>query len=354
MNNCVGKNGELTMIYPENLQKGCSIGVTATSAGFNTEVDFIRLESGMKHFEEAGYPVIVTDNVRKCCKGRSSDGPIRARELMQLFSNPEVKAIFAASGGDYLVEMLSYLDFEVLRSNPKWIQGFSDTTGILFTITTNIEIATLYGNNFGAFGMKNWHSSLSDNLKLLEGYDMIQESFPKFQDGFKARITGYEEFELEKAVEWINLYPSGWDLSKELVIKGRALGGCLDVILNLVGTRFDKTNEFIHNYRDDKILWFFESFDLSSEALTRGLWQLKEAGWFDYASGFLFGRPAMFRTDTDTTYMEAVLSVLGEFNLPIILEADIGHKPPQFSMINGAIAKVRSFQGKGNIIFERR
>ncbi len=342
------------MIYPDNLHIGCKIGVTATSAGFDTEVDFIRLESGIKHFEEMGYPVIVTDNVRKCSKGRSSDGSTRAKELLQLFSNSEVKVIFAASGGDYLVEMLSYLDFDVIGSNPKWIQGFSDTTGILFTITTNLEIATLYANNFGTFGMKNWHSSLSDNVRLLEGCDLTQESFIQFQDGFKKRITGYEEFELEKDVEWNNLYPSGWDQSKALTIKGRALGGCLDVILNLIGTRFDKTKEFIHKYREDKILWFFESFDLSSEALTRGLWQLKEAGWFDHAAGFLFGRPAMFRTDTDTTYEEAVLSVLGDFQLPIILEADIGHKPPQFTMINGAFAAVRSFRGKGNIRFERR
>ncbi|MDD3174417.1 MAG: LD-carboxypeptidase, partial [Herbinix sp.] len=318
------------------------------------DVDIVRLESGIRHFEEMGYPVTVTDNVRKCVKGRSSDGPTRAKELMQLFEDPEVKAIFAASGGDYLVEMLSYIDFEVLKSNPKWIQGFSDTTGILFTLTTNLNIATLYANNFSSFGMKNWHSSLLDNLRILEGEDFAQVSFPQFQDGYKERITGQEEFTLEKDVEWINLYPLGWDSDTELIMNGRVLGGCLDVILNLVGTRFDKTIEFISRYQEDKILWFLESFDLGSEALTRGLWQLKEAGWFEHAAGFVFGRPAMFHTDTDTTYQEAVLSVLGELNLPIILEADIGHKPPQFTMINGAIAEIRSFRGKGSIIFERR
>lgn len=342
------------MLYPNSLEKGYKIGVTATSAGFETEVDLIRLESGIKHFEEIGYPVKVTDNVRKHYKGRSSDGPTRAKELMQLLKDSEVKVIFAASGGDYLVEMLSFLDFEVLKSNPKWIQGFSDTTGLLFTITTNLDIATLYANNFSSFGMKKWHSSLEDNLKILEGEMVEWESYPRFQDGYKPRITGYEEFVLEKDVEWINLYPDGWNKDIELTMKGRAIGGCLDVILNLIGTRFDKTKEFIQRYRGDKILWFLESFDLGSEALTRGLWQLKEAGWFEHAAGFIFGRPAMFHTDSDTTYQEAVLSVLGELNLPIILDADIGHKPPQFTMMNGSITEVRSFGGKGSIIFERR
>jgi muramoyltetrapeptide carboxypeptidase LdcA involved in peptidoglycan recycling len=202
--------------------------------------------------------------------------------------------------------------------------------------------------------MGNWHSSLTDNLKVLEGQDIVQHSFSEYENGFKKRITGYEEFSLEKEVECINLYPDGVAKDRELIIKGRALGGCLDVILNLIGTRFDKTRDFIKRYREDKILWFLESFDLGSEALIRGLWQLKEAGWFEHASGFIFGRPAMFHTDTDTTYEEAVRSVLEELHLPIILEADIGHKPPQLTMINGAIAEVRSYGGKGSIIFERR
>lgn len=342
------------MLYPDRLEKDYHIGVTATSAGFDKDVDFIRLESGIKHFEEIGYPVKVTDNVRKNYKGRSSDGPTRAKELMELFTDTKVRAIIAASGGDYLMEMLPYINFDLIKSNPKWIQGFSDTTGILFTITTNLDIATLYANNFGSFGMKNWHSSLKDNLRLLEGEDIVQTSYDKFQDGYKPRITGLEEFELEKDVEWINLYPDGWDRDTELFIHGRALGGCLDVLLNLIGTRFDKTKEFIKKYSKDKILWFLESYDLGSEALTRGLWQLREAGWFEHAAGFVFGRPAMFHSDTDTTYEEAVLSVLGELNLPIILETDIGHKPPQFTMMNGAIADIRSFRGKGSIKLERR
>lgn len=342
------------MVYPKNLEKGYKIGVTATSAGFDSEVDLIRLDHGIKQFNELGYPVVETDNVRKSFKGRSSDGPTRAKELMQLFQNPQIRAIVAASGGDYLVEMLSHINFEVLKENPTWLQGYSDTTGILFTITTNLDIATLYANNFGSFGMGKWHSSLIDNLKILEGEDVRQNSFEKYQNGFKERITGYEEFVLEDEVCWNNLYPKGWDRDKDLAINGRAIGGCLDVLLNLVGTRFDKTKEFIKKYHKDKIVWFLESFDLGSEALVRGLWQLKEAGWFEHAAGFIFGRPAMYRTDTDTTYEEAVLSVLGEFELPIILDADIGHKPPQFTMINGAVTQIRSFQGRGSILFERR
>jgi muramoyltetrapeptide carboxypeptidase len=342
------------MIYPKSLILGDKIGVTATSDGFRSEPDLARLESGINHFSERGYQVVITENVKKSHKGRSAAAEVRAKELAQLFRDPEISAVIAASGGDYLIEILPWIDFDMIKDNPKWVQGFSDTTGLTFTITTNLDIATIYTNNFSTFGMKHWHPSLMNNLRILEGQYIEQHSFDYYQDGYYPRITGLEEFHLEKEVRWINHYPKGWNTQEKLLINGRALGGCLDVLLNLVGTRFDKTKEFVDKYKSDSILWFLESYNLSGEALTRGLWQLREAGWFEHACGFIFGRPAMYGSDTDDTYEEVVLSSLGDMNLPIILEADIGHKPPQLTMINGAIAHIQSFDGKGSITFERR
>jgi muramoyltetrapeptide carboxypeptidase LdcA involved in peptidoglycan recycling len=250
------------MIYPMNLGKNCKIGVTAPSAGCENEADLNALESGVRHFNELGYPVIVTENVRNSFKGRSADGRTRARDLMQLYEDSEVRAIIAAHGGDFLVEMLSCLDFERLKADPKWLQGYSDNTGLTFTITTNLDIATIYGNNFSSFGMEPWHISLWDNVKLLEGQEIVQNSFEFYQDGYLSKITGLEEYDLTKQVEWRNLYPEAKDKQEELLLKGRAIGGCLDVLLNLVGTRFDKTKEFINKYKDDGIVWFLESYDL--------------------------------------------------------------------------------------------
>ncbi len=342
------------MIYPANLEKGFSIGVTATSAGFEDQVDYKRLDSAIRHFKRLGYPVIATPNVGSHDKkGRSSDGVTRANELLDLIKEPTVRAIFAASGGDFLVEMLPFIDYKAIEENPKWVQGFSDTTGLTFTITTNLDIATIYSYNFSTFGMGEWHHSLSNNLLVLEGNDISQSSFAMYQDGYYPRVTGLEGFILEKEVEWRNIYPNKASDSDRISICGRLLGGCLDILLNIVGTRFDKTAEFVERYKDDGILWFFESYNLSSDAMIRGLWQLKEAGWFNNAVGFIFGRPAMYEMQYDISYEEAILSVLGELDLPIVMGADIGHVSPQLTMINGALAKVESKNKKGKIIFKR-
>ncbi len=342
------------MFYPKSLEKGYQIGVAAPSAGMSSIQDQARLESGVKHFQEQGYPVILTEHVRSDERGASGSGKVRAKELTELLLNPEVRAVIAASGGDYLMQMLSELDLEVVRRNPKWLQGFSDITGLLFTVTTNLDIATLYANNFSSFGMKNWHSSLYENIRILEGEDLVQHSFDFYQDGYKPRITGLEEFVPETPVNWINFTPDGRNTEEALIMGGRMLGGNLDVCLHLVGTRFDQVNQFIHKYREDKLLWFFESYSLDSSELIRGLWQLKEAGWFRHAAGFIFGRPAMFTEQNGFSFTEAIQIGLENLHLPVILEADIGHKPPQMTIMNGAMAEIRSSGGKGCITFERR
>lgn len=337
------------MIYPQFIKNGDTIGITAPSDGNSKEIDFIRLDNGKRQLNELGFPVIETAHVRKSEKGRSADVKTRADEFHDLLRDPSVKWIVSAKGGDYLMEMLSLTDFELIRQNPKWIQGYSDNTGLTFTITTNCDIATIYGNNFNDFGMEPMHKAVKDNLAIVRGDNIIQTSYDFYEDGYYDRVTGLEGYRLDKPVEWENLLGG-----KEISLSGRAIGGCFDVLLNLVGTRFDHTVNFIHQYKEEGIIWYLESFALTSEAITAGLWHLKEAGWFQYVKGFIFGRPAFFNEKSPISYEESIRSVLEEFNVPVILNADIGHKAPQMAMINGAYATISSKDGKGSISFELR
>lgn len=335
------------MNYPEFLKKGDKIGISAPSDGNKKETDFVRLDSGKSKLSQLGFLTEETPSVRKSEKGRSADGETRARELMSLVENPDIKAIISAKGGDFLCEMLPYLDYEKIKQNPKWYQGFSDNTGLLFPITTKYDIATIYGNNFNDFGMAQWHEAVINNFEILKGNLVEQQSFDFYEDAFYDKETGLEGYRQDKPVEW---KISG--TSSELIIKGRLLGGCLDVLLDLAGTPYEDVAGFNQKYAKDGVLWYLESFALGSEALIRALWRLREAGWFSCANGFIFGRPCMFHSDTDTSYEEAVLSVLGKLNKPILFQADIGHKPPQFTIINGAYGTVWCSKGKGKLRME--
>lgn len=335
------------MIYPRFLEKGATIGITAPSDGNKKITDFVRLDNGKRKLIDRGYRVIESKNVRTSTKGRSSDKLTRANQFMDLINNREVQYIISAKGGDFLMEMLPYLDYEGIKANPKWVQGYSDNTGLIHSITTLCDIPTVYGCNFNDFGMEYWHQAIQNNIDIIEGKKITQESFDLYEDGFFDKITGLEGYTLEKPVYWKNAYGV-----KEINLTGIMLGGCLDVLLNLVGTPYDNTKEFIEKHKEEGIIWYLESFALNSESITRGLWQLKEAGWFQYTKGFIFGRPMFYDNEYEISYEESVLTILDELKVAVVFDADIGHKAPQMTIINGGLANIISKEGKGSITFQ--
>ena len=333
------------MIYPEFLKEKDTIGVTAPSDGITDEVKLKRLDNAIKNFEDRGFIIKETPNVRCSVKGRSSSSKERVKELERLYKDDNVKTIITSGGGDFLLEMLSELDLNVIKDNPKWLQGYSDPTGLLFTITTNLDIATVYSDNFKTFGMEPWHKSLENNLEILKGNIIEQTSFSKYEED-KKLITGLEPFNLTKKVYWKNLN------NEEVInIKGRMIGGCLDLITELFGTRFDKTKDFLEKYKDDGIIWYFDVCELSSESLIRTLWKLKDNGYFKYTKGILFSRVYACNSYYDISYEEAIYESLKDLNIPIIINADIGHVSPRMTIINGAIATITSSKGKAKIKF---
>ncbi len=337
------------MIFPDFLKQGDTIGITAPSDGNRKPMDFERLDLAKERMKELGFFIKETENVRRSDgRGRSSSKEQRTEQFMKLWEDPDVKYIVSAKGGDFLMEILPLLDFDRIRRNPKWFQGFSDNTGLTYSIAVNCGIATVYGSHFNDFSMKPWHPAVGNNYHMMMGNPVKQVTFAGYEDGFYDRESPEEGYhEDKKSVQYATV---DGEEKAEVSMKGRLLGGCLDVLLNLVGTSFDKTEEFIHTYQKDGILWYLESFSLDSDSLTRGLWQLKNAGWFQYASGFVFGRPCMFQSFTDHSYREAVEVILSELHVPIVFDADIGHKSPQFTIINGASAKWTTKDGSSELL----
>lgn len=335
------------MIYPEFIKEKDVIGVTAPSDGITEEGKVKRLNFAIHNFKQLGFQIKETQNVRTSRKGRSSNPEERAKELEDLYLNSTVKMIMCAAGGDFLLEVLPYLSFDLIQQYPKWIQGYSDPTGLLFTITTNLDIATIYSDNFAQFGMIPWHESLKNNLEILKGNILEQKSFSKYANSHCEYILGSETYPLDTPVLWKNI--TGED---EIKISGRMIGGCIDILSELFGTRFDHTKEFIAKYQQDGIIWYFDNCELSSENLIRTLWKMKDNGWFSYTNGFIFGRSATESSYYDISFQDAILYCLKDINVPIIINADFGHIAPRMTIINGAIAHIISHHGKGSIQFE--
>lgn len=343
------------MIFPSFIKPGDTIAVTALSRGMEQETERIRFRSGADALKERGYNVIFTDNVFVTNDrfGRSSSAEEKARQFNELVKDPSVTAIFSAGGGDFLAEMLPFVDIDGFKNNPKWVQGFSDNTSILYYLATKAGVATAYGANFGDFGMRPWERSVDDAFALLEGHLTEQRSFETYQNGFGIRETGLEGYAPDGKVEWKNIIGAS---NGRIALEGRLLGGCLDVLMNIAGTPYDGTLEFIEKYKDDGIIWFLESFDLQFEQMMESLWKMKEMGWFSHAKGIVFGRPLFYRNEGFDgsplpSYEDVLHERLDDLGVPVILDADVGHKGPQFVMINGALARIESAEGKGTCTY---
>lgn len=335
------------MIYPKFLELGDTIGVPAVSDGAYNEICAIRFRSAKKHFEEMGYKIIESKNLYNSKFARSASAEVRAKEFNDMIESNDIDFIICAAGGEFLLEILPYIDFQKIVKNPKFIQGFSDPTGIMYPITTKYDIATIYSVNFKSFGMEPLEEDLKKDLEILKGNLIEQNSFELFVENELKKVTGLEGYNLTEKVEWKVL---NGDSAK---FKGRLIGGCFDNITEISGTKYDGGPEFVERYKDDGIIWYFDNCEMSNEAVIRNLWRFNELGYFKYAKGIIFGRFGLERTNLGYTIEDTLKdSVIGKLGIPVIYDADISHKGPSMTMINGAIAEVDVKDCKGKIKLE--
>ena len=324
------------MKYPNFLQNGDTIGITALSAGIGEKIE--KFEFSIANLQQNGFKILETSNVRNIGVVSSSTKQ-RIEELNELVLNSEVKMVMCPTGGDFLIEILPKVNLENIKNNEKWFMGYSDPSTLLYLITTKLDIATIYGVNAGSFAQNNLHECLKNNIEIIKGNIVEQNSFELYE---KERIEDSNQYNLTEKVFWENI-------NGEFNEEGRIIGGCIDALRFLLGTPYDYTKEFVNKYKDDGIIWYFDVFSMSSEELYCTLFQMQEAGWFENIKGVIFGR-TLFPREFSITYQKAINRFFKE--IPVIFNADIGHVPPKMTIINGAYAHVQVKDGKGKIKFE--
>ena len=241
-----------------------------------------------------------------------------------------------------MCEILDFVDFDrIAQASPKWYMGYSDNTNLTFLLPTLCDTAAIYGPCAGTFGMEPWHPSVQDALDLLCGKKLTMQSFDLWEkEGFKTEDNPLVPYNTTEPVV-LKPFGAGAEQDGEIRFQGRLLGGCVDCLVNLTGTKYDRVREFSEKYAEDGIIWFLESCDLNVFAIRRAMWQMKHAGWFSHVKGFLIGRPLCFGQEMmGLDQYAAVWEPLKEFGVPVIMDVDLGHLPPQMPLICGSLAEV--------------
>ncbi len=322
------------MKYPEFVKKGDVLGVFAPSAGVGRKLDDFSkslYQLNMQGFSIKNGPLVEVNDMR------SGTGKQRADELKMMHDDVQIKALLCAAGGDFLIEMLPYTDFDSLASNPKWMMGYSDPTSLLYTLTSKYDIATLYGANAGSFDVEKVPEWMMAPIELLQGKSVIQKSTEFCDPQFR---NGPAVYETEN--HWKSF-------SGDFKVKGRCIGGCLDSLKDLFGTPYDGTKEFIKRYESETLIWFFDIFSMTAENVYRTLLQLKSMGAFRKQDVVLAGRVLFPSSETGMDYEEAFKRAL---ECRVVMDADIGHTYPRMAMVNGGICELEITGTKGCITFD--
>ncbi|MFC6332019.1 S66 peptidase family protein [Paenibacillus septentrionalis] len=332
------------MIRYPYLKEGTTIGVTAPSSGVNAELHNL-LRHSLERMKMRGFNIVCGETIWTQHKAKSSPAQVRATELNNMMSDNQIGLIIPPWGGELLIEILEYLDFDNFQS--KWILGYSDTSVLLLAVTLKTGTATAHGANLldlrGEYSDKTtamWQPVLSTKT----GESIIQYSSDKFQKEWKHSDPSPCVFHLTEQTYWKTIQNS------DVNVQGYLLGGCIDVIRHLIGTPFGDVQYFQkHRIKNKPILWYLENCELSTTDLRRSLVQMKLAGWFNNCSGLVFGRSDANQPIDQYTAEDIYRELHEELNIPIIYDIDCGHVPPQMTFINGAYAEIEVKDGKGTV-----
>lgn len=328
------------MKYPDFLEENGTIGFVAPAFGCATEPYKSAFANARRIFEGMGHPTIAGENCYVDLGAGISNIPQKCgEELNEAYCSEDSQILMSCGGGELMCEVVPYIDFERIRmAKPKWFMGYSDNTNFTFLLTTLCDTAAVYGPCAPAFGMQPWHASLEDAYAILCGKQREVHNYDGWEkESFKDAEHPLVPYNVTEPFR-LRRFPD-----EEITIKGRLVGGCMDCLVNLLGTTYDEVRSFNERYEEDGIIWFLESCDLNIMSIRRAIWQMKNAGWFEHVKGFLIGRPYCYGSNMfGMDQYEAVMGLLAEYEVPVIMDLDIGHLAPMMPMISGAVAKVHS------------
>ncbi len=331
------------MIKPRKLRAGDKVAAISLSWGGPGTFPH-RYEAGKRQFEaEFGVQVVETRHALRDAAWLHRNPAARADDLMEAFADDSISGIISTIGGDDSIRMLPHLDLDVIRDHPKVFMGYSDTT-ISHMACQRAGLVSFYGPSFMAgFGENGGMFPYMVNAvrRTLFSAEIPGLLAPN-PDGWTVEMLDWGDPSLQSRKR--QLTPSsGWRfLQGEGVVRGRLIGGCIEVLDWLRGHPLWPQPE----QWQDAILMLETSEEAPSpELVTYMLRALAAQGVLAKLSGILFGRPGgQIDPQRFGEYDDALLKVVAEEEgltaLPIVTRMDFGHTDPMMVLPLGISAEI--------------
>ncbi|MBU3913669.1 MAG: LD-carboxypeptidase [Nanoarchaeota archaeon] len=285
-------------LKPQKLQKGDTIGVVSPSEPIENPETDEQFKSGVKFLENLGFKI-------KLGKFLSSKNPEeKAKDINDMFKDKSIKAIIASQGGKTANALLPFLDYDLIKTNPKIFIGISDITVLLNAINKKTGLITFHGNDVKwGFGRKP------------TDYD---------KEEFLSTLSKSEEREIPSNSE------------RKVIREGKAsgilTGGNLSCILKLAGT------EYFSDFKDS--ILFLEEYKPITEEVEYRLNQLNQIGVFNLVKGIVIGHIDGMEKSDNREFEDILLELTNEYNFPILKTNDFGHNCPNTVLPLGIKAEI--------------
>lgn len=287
-------------MIPNRLKKGDKIGVIAPSSPV-TEDKLKDINNSITLMEASSYEVVFGKYVFSNDTGYGATAKQKAEDINYMFRNKDIKAIFCATGGANSNSTFEYIDYEMIKQNPKILCGFSDSTSITNMITEKTGLVTFNGATFKA--LTSWETEYAYK-EVINKFAKAKTNLSEPGDEFYTIIEGEAE--------------------------GKLVGGNLSLTANLCAGKYKIDFK-------DKILFIEElAFESDPEMVSNYLYKMKQNGVFDEIRGIWVGN-----YDGKIALEKILLDTVGEnCKLPIIKSNNFGHTEKKMVIPIGTMAKI--------------
>lgn len=292
------------MIIPKTLKRGDTIGIVSPSNILYEKEDIEKLNESISLMEDAGFRIKVGKYAFANETGYGTKAIHKAEDINRMFKDSKVKAIFSITGGNDCNSTFDYLDYNLIKENPKIICGFSDTTSILNVITEKTGLITYLGPS-----MKSISSGETEYR--------YRAVIDRFVEG-KTNLAEPEDLDEFKVI-------------REGKAQGELIGGNLSLTEDLI------LGKYKVNFKN-KILCLEDlGFESPAALVNHNIYTLKQNGIFDQISGIWLGN-----YEADAKLEDILLNALEdiEFNKPIIKSENFGHSEKKIVIPIGTKAKI--------------
>lgn len=307
-------DGVEPILRPKALRPGDLVAVAALSNGLDREETGL-LDLGIASIERLGFRVLVSPLVdpERSHWWAVASPQDTAGEFNRLLRDPEIRGIVALDGGRWVPGYLDLVDEAAIRADPKPIIGASDISSLLLALHARTGLVGIHG----AVAVR----------QFAEWGDLETERGDALSEAYRLVLTGEGTP--------VSMPAGAWESWRDGQAQGPLIGAMLNRLVRLQGSSFA-----LHDEAFDGAILFWEEAWTSSSVIWNDLQLLRLAGVLDRIAGMIVGAPLdiEFTEGGPSTLREVVLDVLGDRDIPVLANVDIGHTAPNLPLPLGVRA----------------